>query len=86
MPTKTGIYLFFGRGVQHPCRGQLLLAAGVVGTNGLEPATIVVAIACAKGVPVALQAQFGPQAARTVATSQSAAFGGNKGAHGGALQ
>jgi hypothetical protein len=47
-------------------------------TNGLEPATIVVAIACAKGVPVALQAQFGQQAAHIVAGSQWAAFGANR--------
>ena len=51
VPTKAAIYLFFGRGLQDPCRWQLLLGAGVLGTDGLEPATIVVAVACAKGVP-----------------------------------
>jgi hypothetical protein len=78
VPTKAAIYLFFGRGLQYPCGWQLLLGAGVLGTNGLEPATIVVAIACAKGVPVALQAQFGQQAAHIVAGSQWAAFGPNR--------
>jgi hypothetical protein len=78
VPTKAAIYLFFGRGLQDPCRWQLLLGAGVLGTDGLEPATIVVAVACAKGVPVALQAQFGEQAARTVAASQWAAFGADR--------
>ena len=78
VPTKAAIYLFFGRGLPDPCRWQLLLGAGVLGTDGLEPATIVVAVACAKGVPVALQAQFGEQAARTVAASQWAAFGADR--------
>src|ERR1700716_1177071 len=67
--------LLFGHGVQHPSRWRLLLAAGVRGTSGVEPATIIVAIACAKGVPRELQARFGPQAIAAVSNSQRAAFG-----------
>lgn len=70
--------LLFGHGVQHPSRWRLLLAAGVLGTNGVEPATIIVAIACAKGVPLELQARFGPQAVAAVSNSQWAAFGADR--------
>ena len=78
VPAKTAIHLFFGRGVQHPSRWRLLLVAGVLGTNGLEPATIIVAIACAKGVPLELQARFGPQAITAVSSAQWAAFGADR--------
>jgi hypothetical protein len=70
VPAKTAIHLFFGQGVHHPSRWRLLLAAGVLGTNGLEPATIIVAIACAKGVPLELQSRFGPQAIAAVSNPQ----------------
>ncbi|MBV8719585.1 MAG: hypothetical protein JOZ65_31320, partial [Chloroflexi bacterium] len=75
VPAKVAIHLFFGHGIRHPSRWRLLLAAGVLGTNGLEPATIIVAIACAKGVPLELQARFGEQAIRAVSNAQWVAFG-----------
>ena len=42
VPSKTRVYLLYGRGSRHPDRSALALASGIIASNGVLPSTVYV--------------------------------------------